>query len=101
MNNRIKIAREFADTISCEDIIKVILFGSVAREEDDDDSDIDILIVINSENPDLESSIIRVAADFLLQKDEIVSPYVMSEAYFNENINFSFLKEVMADGVII
>ena len=101
MNDRIKIAHEFAEAISCDDIVKIILFGSVAREDDDLDSDIDILIVINSEDSDLESFIIHVAADFLLQKNEIVSPYVVSEAYFDENKNFSFLKEVMADGVII
>lgn len=101
MYNRIEIAREFADTIKCEEISRIILFGSVARGDDGEESDIDILVVINSEDCNLESSIIRVAADFLLQKEEIVSPYVMSEEYFNENRNFSFLKSVMADGVVI
>ena len=99
--DRMKIAREFAEAINCDKIIKIILFGSVARGEDDIDSDIDVLIVLDSFDSNLESFIIHVAADFLLQKEEIVSPYVMSEEYFNKNRNFSFLKQVMADGVII
>ena len=44
MNDRIEIAREFAKAINDEHIIRIILFGSVAREEDTEDSDIDILL---------------------------------------------------------
>ena len=44
MNNRVKIAYEFANAINCDKINKIILFGSVARGEDRKDSDIDILI---------------------------------------------------------
>lgn len=47
MNNRIEIAREFANAIKSDKIIKIILFGSVAREEDTEDSNIDILIISN------------------------------------------------------
>ena len=42
MYNRIEIAREFAEAIKSDDIIKIILFGSVARGDDTEDSDIDI-----------------------------------------------------------
>ena len=47
MNNRLEIAREFADAINSDKIIKIIVFGSVARGDDHDDSDIDILILSN------------------------------------------------------
>lgn len=47
MNNRIEVAREFAEAINCDKIEKIILFGSVARGDDYEDSDIDILIVSN------------------------------------------------------
>ena len=30
MNNRIEVAREFAEAINCDKIEKIILFGSVA-----------------------------------------------------------------------
>ena len=34
MNNRYEIAREFANAIRYYDIVKIILFGSVARGDD-------------------------------------------------------------------
>ena len=43
--NRLEIAREFAKAINSKYILKIILFGSVARCEDGEESDIDILIV--------------------------------------------------------
>ena len=58
MNNRYEIAHEFADAIRTDDIIKIILFGSVARGDDTEESDIDILIVtVNSD--ELTDEIIR------------------------------------------
>ena len=45
MINRKKIAEEFVNSIRSDNVDKIILFGSVARNEDTDDSDIDILIV--------------------------------------------------------
>ena len=47
MNNRIEIAQNFANAINSDKIIRIILFGSVARREDDEESDIDILIISN------------------------------------------------------
>ena len=47
MHNRIELAKKFAKTIKSDYISKIILFGSVAREEDTEESDIDILIISN------------------------------------------------------
>lgn len=47
MYNRVEIAREFANAINSDKIIKIILFGSVARGDDHEESDIDILIISN------------------------------------------------------
>ena len=47
MNNRMEIAREFANAIKSDKIIRIILFGSVARGDDTEESDIDILIISN------------------------------------------------------
>ena len=48
MHNRVEIAREFANAIKSDYIIKIILFGSVARGDDREESDIDVLIVSNN-----------------------------------------------------
>ncbi len=39
INNHFKIAQKFAQAITSDKIIKIILFGSVARGDDSEDSD--------------------------------------------------------------
>jgi len=100
MYNRIEIAREFANAIKSDKIIKIILFGSVAREEDTEDSDIDILIISN-EWEQIDSLIIDEVFNVVLGTQELISPYVLSEKQFEETKNFNFLTNVLKDGVVI
>lgn len=101
MYNRIEIAHEFADAIDSDVIIRMVLFGSVARGDDGDESDIDILIVVHHDNRELESIIDNLVVDFILEKEEVISPHVMTEDHFNKTKDYSFLKTVMAEGVPI
>lgn len=100
MNNRVKIAKEFADTIKSDDIKLIILFGSVARGEDTEESDIDILIV-SPKADDLRHVIYRIAVDIILEKEEVISAHLMTEEHFNKTKNNSFLTNVLNDGVVI
>lgn len=100
MYNRIEIAREFANAIKSDKIIKIILFGSVARGDDTEDSDIDILIISN-EWEQIDSLITDEVFKIVLDTQELISPYVLSEKQFNETKNFNFLTNVLEDGVII
>ena len=101
MGNRRKIAKEFAQAINSTDIIKIILFGSVARGGDGKDSDIDILIIIRKNNPNFESMVDKKVVDFILETEEVISPHVMTLEHFNKTKEYSFLQNVMADGVIL
>ena len=49
---------------------------------DNDESDIDILIVIHHDNHELESIIDNIVVDFILEKEEVISPHVMTEEHF-------------------
>ncbi len=100
MNNRYEIAREFADAIRSDDIVKIILFGSVARGDDTEESDIDILI-ITTNSDELSDEINSAAVDIILEKDEFISPHVMSEEHFNKTIDYPFLTNVLKEGVVI
>ena len=73
--DRIEIAHEFANAINSDEIIRMILFGSVARGDDNDESDIDILIVVHHDNKELESFIDNLVVDFILKKEEVISPH--------------------------
>ena len=100
MNNIMEVAREFAKAIKSDEIIKIILFGSVARGDDTEESDIDILI-ITSESDELSDEINSIAVDVILEKDEFISPYVMSEDHFNKTIDYPFLTNVLREGIVI
>lgn len=100
MNNRIEIAKEFAKTIKSDDIKLIMLFGSVARGEDTEESDIDILIVSPNAD-DLRYKINRIAVDIILEKDEVISPHLMTEEHFNKTRNNPFLTNVLNEGVVI
>lgn len=100
MNNRYEIAWEFANAIRCDDIVKIILFGSVARGDDTEESDIDILI-ITTNSDELSDEINSAAVDIILETDEFISPHVMSEDHFNKTIDYPFLTNVLKDGVVI
>jgi len=100
MNNRIEIAYEFANAIKSDKIMKIILFGSVARGDDTEESDIDILIISN-EWEQIDSLITDEVFKVVLEREELISPHVLSEKQFNETKNFNFLTNVLEDGVII
>ena len=100
MNNRIEIAHEFAKAIKSEYILKIILFGSVARGDDTEESDIDILIV--SDHPmKIDDKIADEVAWVMYDKQELISAHVMSEEIFNKTKSFSFLTNVLKEGVLI
>lgn len=100
MNNRIEIAYEFANEINSDDIIKIILYGSVARGDDTEESDIDILIISDYESkiePKISNEVFNIIANY----NEYISAQVISEEIFNQTKHFSFLTNVMKEGVLI
>lgn len=100
MYNRIEIAQDFANTINSDYIIKIILFGSVARGDDHEDSDIDVLIISNHRDkiwPDITKAI----ADIIIERHEMVSAHVMSEKYIQEINDYTFMRNIRQEGVII
>ena len=98
MNNRYEVAREFANAINSDKIDKIILFGSVARKEDTEDSDIDILIVSDYWE-EIDPIITDVVGDILLDQQELISPHIMSVERFNNTKDYSFLTNVLEDGI--
>ena len=100
MHDRIKIAHEFADTIKSDDIKLIMLFGSVARGDDTEESDIDILIV-SSIADKIKPYIHNIAVDIILEKNEVISPRLMTEEQFNRTEDYLFLSNVLKEGVII
>ena len=100
MHNRTEIAYEFAEAIKSEYVKKIILFGSVARGDDTSESDIDILIIVSSKSA-VEKFIADTAYNFIANYHEVVSAHLMSEAHYNRTKDYSFLSNVLKEGVVI
>jgi predicted nucleotidyltransferase len=62
-----------------EEILEVILYGSVARGEPSLESDIDLLIVTANGGQDLRDEISMACFDIILQTEVILSPLVIDE----------------------
>ena len=100
VRDRVKIAREFAETIKSDDIKLIMLFGSVARGDDNEESDIDILIVSPIADK-IKPEIHKIAIDIILEKDEVISPRVMTEDEFKKAKDYPFLSNALKEGLVI
>ena len=100
MKKRLEIAKEFAEKINSNKITTIILFGSVARGEDSEDSDIDILIVSDYWE-EIDSQITELVGKIMYDKDELISAHVMNTERFNNTQHYSFLSNVLEDGVTL
>ena len=80
-------------------IESIILFGSVARSVAKEESDVDILIVTKDEDFRLRRALIGIAFDILLETEKNISVKALSKEEFERNKNFSFLRNVISEGV--
>jgi len=100
MKNRFDIAKNFAKHVHSDKIKKIILFGSVARREDTKDSDIDVLIV-SSFKDEVFDLVYDKIYEILINDEELISAHFVEEEKFEKEKNFSFLSNVIKEGVVI
>ena len=100
MSTKMEIAKNFAKTIKSDKIKLMILFGSVARGDYTSDSDIDILVV-SDYRKDIWPKISTIIADTVLKHGELLSIHVISENNFNETKDYSFLTNVLKEGITL
>ncbi|MDR2624285.1 MAG: nucleotidyltransferase domain-containing protein [Methanobrevibacter sp.] len=101
--DRKQLAIDFAKSLNHEEIEKIILFGSVARREDNKDSDIDILIITQNIDDELsiEDDVADKVFDTLIETEEYLSVKFVPKKHYEERSNFSFYVNVQKDGVVI
>ena len=100
MSKKYEIAKDFAKTIKSDKIKLMMLFGSVARGDYRPDSDIDILVVSNHHS-EIWPQISTIIADTVLENGELLSVHVMPEKIFNETKDYSFLTNVLKEGIVL
>lgn len=98
--SRKEIALEFANKINSKYIKQIILFGSVARGDDNQDSDIDLLIIVSSRKKVI-NLIEDTVADFAYKYHELISAHIISEDKYNWTKNYSFFNNINMEGVVL
>jgi predicted nucleotidyltransferase len=103
MIDKKKIAIDFARSLNYPEIEEIVLFGSVARNEDNEESDIDILIITKNENDDLkiEDKLHDKVIDTLIKTGEYLSVKIRSIQHYKKYIGFSFYSNIEKDGIKI
>ena len=104
--NKLEILKSFVDELKKnykEKIVKIILYGSVARGEDREDSDIDVLIITNYDSFKMQKLVSDVVIKILLEYGIYISAKVLSVEEFNQmkKINTSFYRNILKDGVVV
>jgi predicted nucleotidyltransferase len=102
-NQKEAIARylEILSQIYREQISKVILFGSVARDDFSPESDIDLLIVTANGGQNLKDEISMACFDIMLETEVILSPLVMDEETYEWHKQYRdpLYNQIQKDGI--
>ena len=103
MVDKKQLAIDFAKSLNHPEIERIVLFGSVAREEDTDESDVDILIITKDINDEfkIRDDIYTKVFDILLSIGVRISVKMRSVEQYETHKDFSFYSNVEKDGVTI
>ncbi len=84
-----------------DNVVDVILFGSVARGEAKEESDVDILVIVKENAWESQKKLADLVVDYLLKYGIYVSPKVMSIEEFEliKDMNSAFYINVSREGV--
>ncbi|MFB6145699.1 MAG: nucleotidyltransferase domain-containing protein [Candidatus Nanohaloarchaea archaeon] len=78
-----------------EEVDKIVLFGSVARREEDSESDVDILVVVKDR--EIKEKIFDISYSIMLDYDIYISPKVVDQEEFDEIKNSPFMQEIQKE----
>ena len=99
-----KAVDEFAKSIRTKygkKIKEIILYGSMARKEDNDYSDIDILVLSDKKYQFLQRELSFLAFDIGLKYGIEISVQNYVSSHYKKYSNFTFFQNVKKDGVIV
>ena len=82
-------------------IMKIILYGSMARKEDNDYSDIDILVLSDRKYQFLQRELSFLAFDIGLKYGIEISVQNYVSSHYNKFSKYSFFQNIKRDGVIV
>jgi predicted nucleotidyltransferase len=84
-------------------LVELRLFGSKARGDDAPDSDIDVMVVVETDTPDIKNQVYEIAFQIGLTNDVYISPRVVAQAVLQHPVwrITPFLKAVAREGIVL
>ena len=98
-----ELLQEIGDKLSAyKEVKRAIVFGSRVRGDHRGDSDYDILIIIETKNPQIKEKIIDIFYSYELKKEISFSLTILSKNEYKYNINLGspYLKNIKKEGII-
>lgn len=95
--NAIEAFKRKAVSMFQQNIVDIIIYGSVAREESHADSDIDVVVIVKHKAFVHQMKLAAIAFDILLETGEYISVQTVKEEDFNWDT--LFLHNVREDGI--
>ena len=85
-----------------DELVSIILYGSVARGTQTDDSDVDIAVIVKKYTEDMHDKMIDLIVDLELEYAKVLSVLLIDYDNFRkwENI-LQFYKNVKKDGITL
>lgn len=95
-----QFARE-SRKVLLDNIIEEYLFGSYASQTQTPLSDIDILVIVNTLTPAMQSQLSGMASEYALEHDLCISPILTDLAAWEKNKRFNtlFYQEIERTGI--
>lgn len=80
-----------------ESLIRIVLYGSVARGQEREESDIDVFLVVKTRH--VKEKIYDIASDIGIKYGVYIAPLVRTEEEFHKLEDSTFTKEVTQSGI--
>ena len=84
-----------------ENLIRIILFGSRARGDNDEYSDYDCLVIVKENNKSIKEAILDVEVDILNEKDAVFSAFSYTEDELALRKYMPFIINVTREGIML
>ena len=98
---RIKLIKAICE-IYGDNLVSIILYGSVARNEATEDSDIDIALLVKNDDKMMYDKWQDVAVELDLEYDQLIATSLIEEEKFNKWKNvMPYYKNIEKDGIVL
>lgn len=85
-----------------DNLLSIILYGSVARNSATDDSDIDIAFIVTRDDAEMHDKMLDIIVELNLEYDQLISPSMIEIDIYNKwRKVLPYYKNIDNEGVVL